>query len=239
MKWQSRYFIWAGLGLIGLINLNSLSSVIYNRSGEPSSRVVLSEYELRPLKHSSFADSSRISLILEWRTTADNSNTPYSHNTRLLSQQQIQRLGLSPKANCADNCRLPPSLAVFAVFALTDTLPAEPKKDALFYSNRSRLQLLDISLDQQDLRARYPDPQRYLILAAQAKPVNQYTGGLEVYLELSQNSINVPTQWQASLRPLGRCKSEPNQAPHYQIELSVGQRLEPWVSEVKVSHPCR
>ncbi|MDA7087613.1 DUF4824 family protein [Pseudomonas sp. SA3-5] len=67
--WSTRRRLWLGLGLILLSNALALAGVYYNRSGEPESRLTLSERELQWPYGDWFQreDNSGLRLQLRWR----------------------------------------------------------------------------------------------------------------------------------------------------------------------------
>jgi hypothetical protein len=105
----------------------------------------------------------------------------------------------------------------------------------------SRLFAIDAGLDRAALRARYPDRGRYLILKATVRPrletrdrktlVTGYVSALAV------TQINVPHALRAELEPAFR---QPRRSPadpgaRFEVNLAVGQRLEPWIESVSVT----
>ena len=125
---------------------------------------------------------------------------------------------------------------------------AENASKALeFEQNRaSRLLVVDAGLDQQALRSRYPDRQRYAIVQAivdaQANSVAvEWTGEGDDPRPASQRwvwqlggsaqtpgieRLNLPNKWHASLQQ-SENKSD-GQGALFNAELAFGRRLEPW-----------
>ena len=66
--WSRRHTLMAGVALILAINAIALGGVAYNRSGEPESRIQLSERELRaPYGRFNRSENSGVELALKWR----------------------------------------------------------------------------------------------------------------------------------------------------------------------------
>lgn len=121
----------------------------------------------------------------------------------------------------------------------------------------SRLLVVDVGVDQQLLRTRYPDRQRYAIvraiIAAQASSVvTAWTGeGTDLRPENQRwvwqlggsadtpgvHSINVPQRWHATLDRLPALDEQPgmdsaSQQKRFTAEVAFGRRLEPWLLEL-------
>lgn len=73
--------LWLGLALIGLSNAIVLGGVAYNRAGEPTSQVVLTERELGiPYRGSYWNENSGVSLRFRWRVfNSEDTNSNFSH----------------------------------------------------------------------------------------------------------------------------------------------------------------
>ena len=71
MKWSRRTATFAGFALIVVTNVVALGGAAYNRSGEPESRLRLSERELSPpFVWSGKKENSGLALQLRWRVLA-------------------------------------------------------------------------------------------------------------------------------------------------------------------------
>lgn len=130
---------------------------------------------------------------------------------------------------------------------------AEQAGNALEYEQQraSRLLVVDAGLDQQALRTRYPDPQRYAIVRAivevQASSVaSEWTGEGEDPRPNSQRwvwqlggsvdtpglqSLNLPRRWHATFAGLPltpRDVKHGEQQKLFSAEVAFGRRLEPW-----------
>ena len=98
----------------------------------------------------------------------------------------------------------------------------------------SRLFAIDAGLDLQQLRAQYPDRNRYAIVRAQVRPLS--VGGqnkIAGYIDsLSIAEINVPHEFHAAfdkrVRPvIGRMQTTGQ--GKFEASVAFGQRLEPWL----------
>ena len=73
IAWTRRHTLFAGLALILVVNAIAISGVALNRSGEPESRVQLSERELQlPYGRWNSKENSGVELSLRWRVHAGN-----------------------------------------------------------------------------------------------------------------------------------------------------------------------
>lgn len=119
----------------------------------------------------------------------------------------------------------------------------------------SRLLVVDVGLDQQALRARYPDRQRYAIVRAiveaQAESVvSAWTGAGDDPRPQEQRwvrqfggtaqtpglqSLNLPQRWHATFASLQEhdAQGENGHARRFRAELAFGRRLEPWFVELR------
>ncbi|PTS83972.1 DUF4824 domain-containing protein [Pseudomonas sp. HMWF032] len=118
----------------------------------------------------------------------------------------------------------------------------------------SRLLVVDVGLDQQVLRARYPDRQRYAIVRAiveaqASSVVTQWTGEGDDPRPQAQRwvwqfggsadtpglqSLNLPRRWHATFANLKEydVQTEAGHAKRFSAELAFGRRLEPWFVEL-------
>jgi hypothetical protein len=68
MAWSRRHTLVSGIALILVVNAVALAGVFYNRSGEPESRLKLSQRELRlPYRQWNNKENSGVELSLVWR----------------------------------------------------------------------------------------------------------------------------------------------------------------------------
>lgn len=103
----------------------------------------------------------------------------------------------------------------------------------------SRLFVIDAGLDAASLRQKYPDKARFMLLKGTVRPairdgdrgLRQATGYLS---RLGIAQIHVPHALLPPLAPLhARAEGEPGGDDRFTASIPVGQRLEPWISELK------
>jgi len=107
----------------------------------------------------------------------------------------------------------------------------ELKREKLY---NSRLFAIDTSLDYDELRKKYDDFDKYIIVKALVTMVDRdYYGDktkIKGYLKgLSITQVHISLPYKKELETL---KSEWNIEPRYSVKLNYGQRFEPWVVEV-------
>ena len=101
----------------------------------------------------------------------------------------------------------------------------------------SRLFVIDAGLDARQLRERYPDRSRFLLLYGTVRPAlrdrgsdaAQATGYVS---RISTGRIHVPHALRGPLES-ARAAGEPGGGDRFSAQLLVGQRLEPWIVELK------
>ena len=99
----------------------------------------------------------------------------------------------------------------------------------------SRLVVVDAGLDRDALRRTYPDRMRYAMVRGRVKPENAATpthmprGRI---VSLSVTDINVPAALRSVVgdgRPINMPGTENTSSP-YEMAVSYGKRLEPWIA---------
>lgn len=245
--------LWAAAGLILIVNSTVLARAFYNRLEPNQGQITLSEREL-PLAWRDFgiAENNSLALRLDWSTLHDKQRP--AREPQWLTEEKLAELGI--RANLQPSSEDGYDLLVVLEFdglayqsdlakaraelqvPVEDSEKAKvlnkARQDALNHLERraSRLYAMDAGLDLDTLRKRYPARDRYLILPGRLQ-VNHYQtqnqARLSTYLSLRANDpLNMPYQlrklWQAQPAP-------PN---HYQIQLTVGRSLEPWLSDLSI-----
>lgn len=105
-------------------------------------------------------------------------------------------------------------------------------------NGRSRLYVVDAGLDGKRLRAKYNDPQKYIITPGRVrmhysgnnKGIQGWIAGLEV------ENIHVPLAMKRQLEAIaktGRGYGSDTEPPRFKAKLAYGQKFEPWLVEVK------
>jgi Domain of unknown function (DUF4824) len=107
--------------------------------------------------------------------------------------------------------------------------------------NNSRLFAVDAGLDLDELRAQYPDRNRYAIVRAQVRPsylsgLGKFTGNID---KISIDEINVPYQFHSAfdfrVMPAALRQTFGGQMSGkrmFEADVAFGQRLEPWITGI-------
>jgi hypothetical protein len=104
MNWTRTHALLGGAGLILLVNAVALGGVAWNRSGEPDSRLPLSQREL--LRNSSWHnENSGLSLRLQWRFPSEGeyAGTRSLAWTPWITARQMEELGFAMPEQVDDN----------------------------------------------------------------------------------------------------------------------------------------
>ncbi len=259
-------WLLAALAIVAVSNTVMLCQIYANRQGGAESRIELSERELPYVSHQ---ENSGISLRLLWRNENKNWLSPekmhslgfflpeqidddayrysywLSHPVFLVLeyngaayQENLARLRkeLEDAQISADKGEETQRHLKYAQSALDDEINC-----------KSRLFVIDASLDRKTLRAQYPDRQRYLIVHGSLRPDYSRKKDDSSYeltasgINVSISDINVPQRWSApfaNIEPQTRryywrnaCNKD-EEIIRYHVELSYGQRLEPWVESI-------
>ncbi|WJN58266.1 DUF4824 family protein [Pseudomonas sp. SO81] len=257
----------AGLALILLSNAVALAGVWYNRQGEPESRLLLSQRELHRDWDGPSQENSGLVMRLDWRMPrhdAPDADTCYSGHG--LSEAQLQALGLpsnvpEPRRNTLlawamlelDGPAYQQSLQLAERHLQKTTerlqqlpddkeLQAQEKaaREALTNerNKESRLFLVDVGLDPETLRQRYPDRSRYALLRGTVRVwqscYSESASTLSGAFDPSNDRINVPHAWRQLLTE-HLPEYYGNASQPFTAEISIGQRFEPWLSAVQIT----
>jgi hypothetical protein len=113
MTWSRAHTVIAGLGLVALTNAVALVGVVYNRSGEPESKVSLTQRELRtPYRSYGNRENSGLALSLVWRVLNEESIATQFYAWRYagiggtpawLDKARMQALGFDTSAHSIDS----------------------------------------------------------------------------------------------------------------------------------------
>jgi hypothetical protein len=273
---MKRRYLYGALALVILVNALVLTGVAYNRSGVPDALVTLTEREL-PLASTFYRrENSGVSLWLnvnpdiEERTWFDEKKLAElgffvermedSDNRdvyRVLPKKALVVLEYNGEAWQRFRQRQLDEIAALPLKQqqgkLTPETAARQKQEKLFQLTvASRLFAVDAGLDAGDLRRRYADKGRYIIVPAQVrmqvdwraakggKDKKRLRGRIQKILV---DQIHVPLPFHASLESLpGKTYIHPgytyynSKAPakvRYQVVVAFGQRLEPWIKAVE------
>ena len=113
MTWSRTHTVIAGLGLVALTNAVALLGVVYNRSGEPESKVTLTQRELHtPYRWYGNRENSGLALGLVWRVLNEESVATQTYAWRYagiggtpawLDKARMQALGFDTSAPFGDS----------------------------------------------------------------------------------------------------------------------------------------
>ena len=200
MNWSRWHTLFTGLALIAVVNGIAISGVAYNRSGEPESKLRLSERELYPpYVWRGNKENSGLSLTLQWRVLPRDAEyskkTSWRYSTNgaapaWLNEEKMKLLGFAVKPAAIGGSvlsdldhQLPRDvLLVLELNGISyQTVLARAKKYSEDASDgekllkdeqneNSRLFLVDADIDQSTLRAKYPDRSRFAIVRGQVRP---------------------------------------------------------------------
>lgn len=105
---------------------------------------------------------------------------------------------------------------------------------------QTRIFAVDAGISIADLRKKYPDNSRYIIVKAVLSLRSHYDSKKKKYAfrcyvsKLSIPKINVPLKFHHILNSaLSQGNKRKNRTPRYQVTLAFGSRLEPWVISVE------
>jgi len=234
------------LAIAILLCTNAIALILaaQNRAGGPVQTIELTERELA--LQSMGQDNSGVGLTLYWHRQEESA---------YFTRAQMEAIGFDsriPKGRTSKEILLLPRLAYAALEyegkaweqwsqrSENEKQPNRPGPPPR--SSATRLFAVDLSPNMTELRSRYPDQSKYLIVAAvvQAKFQDvkdpktgavfpdQCVGYVSAILP---SDINVPHPFSRLLAPLS---PEPKAEPRYTVTLAYGRNLEPWVSSVRL-----
>lgn len=257
------------IGLIILIgtNLAALGGVAYNRMGEATANITLTERELSlPYNNGAQKENSGISLSINWRTPTRPVTTSYAYsyyNSQdiQITKNELYDLGFE-KLDVERNSWVESRELYWALEFDGELYLAELKKAKLDYqtalstydeqqseeNNRdkmqskkrlqrekisnSRLFFLEASDNYKSLANKFSQKRNVIIIKGLAKPY--YNSKQESYSlllkSLSVRNIMVPLEYTEALLSLKRSNNNDIIAPRYAVDVSWGNRLEPWIT---------
>ncbi len=229
-----------------VLGTNAIALILaaQNRAGEPMQTIELTERELA--LESMGQDNSGVGLSLNWHRQEEGA---------YFERAKMEAIGFDfriPKGRTSKDILLLPRLTYAAleyagksweewsqrpVNEKQPTRPGPPLR-----SSPSRLFPVDVSKNIAELRSRYPDQSKYLIVAAVVQARIQdikdpKTGSvlpdqcMGYVSAILPSDINVPLPFTKLLAPLN---PEPRAEPRYIVTLAYGRNLEPWVTSLKV-----
>ena len=257
IAWNRRYTLIAGVALILSVNAVVLAGVAYNRSGDPTSTLQLSERELRhgPL---SSKENSGVSLNLVWRVRHGND----APDADWLDQAKLAALGFDVASERAERkykrWRSKEVLLVLELDgpayrqALARAQQKADDEEKLLLANpgnkeferrakrareaaenearqASRLFVVDAGLDVEALRAQYPDPTRSLIVRGQIRP-QRVTHDRQDRLSGHISALSVAQiNVPLEFQPALKRAAAIDKAASFSATVAFGKRLEPWL----------
>ncbi len=278
-----RQALWAGLGILLLVNVIALGGAAWNRS-KIDSKLTLSERELRtPYVWQGDSEDSGVALMINWRAQPASRSeelaylspyTNYGADPGWLDAAKLASLGFNvtpPPADAQDRDWRRRAQRVTLVLELAgpayakslelsaidvaqsksksaaapgdEALASRAKEsaDALRenQTRASRLFAVDAGLDSDQLRAKYPNRQRYLLLPALVQMYWQrnrdepwhVAGSIQ---RLMSPQIHLSRAQAVALAPaMGQSYGDTNPKP-IEVAVAYGRRLEPWVVSARV-----
>ncbi len=229
-----------------LIGTNAITLILAarNRAGMPFETIELTERELT--LQSMDQDNSGIALSLIWHRQDSSS---------YFDRQKMESIGFDfriPAGSSGKDVMLPPRGAYAALEfegPAWDRWSQQPESERPLNrpapkprSLASRLFPVDVSRNAAELRDRYPDQKKYLVVAAivQARISeirDPETGSVKpdqcfgFVSGILPSNINVPLPFSKVLAPF---KQEPESEPRYTVTLAYGRNLEPWVVGIRM-----
>jgi hypothetical protein len=270
--------IWIALLLVVAVNAVVLAGVTRNRAGSPEGTLTLTERELPLVAGLDAEENSGVSLRLDWRPYGDDwgwfgreklAGTGFDPDLRLRSEEEGDRyreplprkafavLEYDGEAWGQHKAKREKELAELSAKVEKGAMTAEQAKNErqqiegdLFAG--SRLFVIDVGRDPQELRRRYSDRSRFAIIAAKVGMRRHRPAGpgskaepKGYVAEVLVDSLHIPRDLQTTLRGLkaeqGRLypgmrfySPDRKLAPRYEVRVNWGGRLEPWVEEVRL-----
>jgi hypothetical protein len=241
----------SGIILVLITNGLALLQTARDRSGGAIRSITLSDRELP--REWMVVDDSGVTFRLAWKYRAVVNALPPEYKRNRLDQNALEQIGFRlPPLGSWSTIPRPISELRYAAFELgADPLPPEsepevgPNQTSLnewqrrsAVSLRSRLVFLEASADLQSLLDKYPDQQRVLIARAvitrlPVAPGSENGAGSGTLEWRGRVSLVLPEFISMPLpysREFSRRISSAGSAARYQVTLSAGRAMEPWVS---------
>lgn len=249
---MKRKALFLGLAVILASNAVLLIRVAKNRSGGPIQKIELTEREL-PLMPRGEEDSS-VSLRVAWRPYFFSwpDNTRINENREgTFDNEKLQTLGF----NCgtADEkspyFRVPLRRLLYVALEYRENLSEEPagetgpaqsgglrRSAAEVNRAQSRLMVVDAGRSFEQLRLRYPDPRKHLIVhgLVMASTVYDPRTARDPYwlgrvAGVLPSEIHVPLPYSTEFN---RLAAEDRGLSSYSVTLHYGRNMEPWIGSI-------
>lgn len=269
---RARRSLFAGLFLIAAVNAVILGLVEWNRSGAEQGPIALTERELTLSSYTRVEEDSGLSLRLAWhgeRYSAGWIHPEWFSREKLDELGFDVRLAVTDPG-AAKHYRSTLARNIYVVLEMEgpawrrwladeerksrewrkkqgrdpDSIEEEDGRLKMVRQMGSRLISVDAGLDLRDLRARYPDTSRYLILRAAAEAQLDSCEGhpkrVVGYLVAPRiEEIHVPLELRPVLdevlrqQEIEQSRGEFVQGPQFRALLTTGRAAEPWLVGVE------
>jgi hypothetical protein len=247
---MSRTGLWLASAVVVVSNLFALGLAAVNRQGEPEATLQLTERELSPVSFGT--ENTAMSLRLTWTDPSGAREIGWFDRTKLVDlgfdcSQPVTR-------GNAMRYRATPARQAYAALEYDgpawQRYAASPPAgvDTTTVDGLSHLVPVDVARDPADLRARYPDRGRVVIVHAVVGVTVIQDGGRPPLLKgrvvaVLPSELNVPRDLRRTLEPLAtgteraRNAAQPgaaplSHAPRYVATVRWGRSLEPWIDAV-------
>ncbi len=256
-------YLLIGLTILIGTNLITLGGVVYNRMGDATAQLTLTERELSlPYNSGAQKENSGMSLSINWRTPTGKNEAYFPYNSRDISLTKDELLALGfvqPEVKdnyWAESQELYWAFEFDGALHKAEIIKAEDKYQTALvtyeeqpsdtssrkkneYSEslerekttNSRLFFIEASTDYESLANKFSDQKNILIVKGLAKPYfNSNDKTYSLLLEhLSVRKIMVPLEYVDALSNLKRADRRNITPPRYAVDISWGNRLEPWI----------
>jgi hypothetical protein len=230
-----------GIAIILATNAIALIMAAKNRSGAPLQTIELTERELG--LQIMGQENSGVALRLNWHRQSDDT---------FFDRAKLEAIGFDCRLPEGASARdFPPRVAYVALeyegkaWEQWSQRPESEKRPNQYSpqpSFASRLFPVDVSRNFSELRNRYPDQSKFLIVAAVVRARIQDVGDQKTgapkpgrivgfVAAVLPSDISVPLPYAKLLSSL---KTPAGQEPRYLVTLQYGSNLEPWVSSLKL-----
>lgn len=239
---MKKYGLILAIAVILVSNAVALMDASRNRIGDPLQSIELTEREL-PLQSMGEEDSG-ISLMLRWR---------WQDKDTCFDRTRLEAVGFDLRAYDGRQPREIAPMSRIAYVALEyegkaweqlqqregEKQPERPRGEVAAMA--TRLVPVDLAGSFQELRNRYPDQARYMIVKGLIRvrarnyeypDAGSAESGLVGFVaEVLPSNLNVPPPFARRLSPL---KPQIGKEPRYTVTLQYGRNLEPWISALTI-----
>jgi hypothetical protein len=249
--------------LVIVANAAVLARVAYNRSGVAQTITLTERELTRPYnyRHHNKEENSGLHLVLEWNVAQPEIEQSWRYDQSMtVDEQKFLQFGFQPVENCEEPREQrgghDKSRKAWAVLEydgpahanLLRKLRQLPLKD---YSNHAdalrnraeelerlerrdtRLYVIDIAADKEELAARYRDSGQ-VILPAKVSNYSNCDKKHTLYVEVLSRYVNVPAQYHSFFAQVPeRSYLGDKELPAYRAEIAIGKLNEPWLLKLE------